>query len=286
MTAPLTTGVPAGVPSDAAVADVPAGGQLHDERKPLKDRRALRAVARWALAAAVCGGLGAATACGITAMHRTDVPGLATSDDGRWDFAALKLPALPSGAPRPFDEGNAGQIHSADARDLLLPAPAGAKADPKLSGGWVPDSRYVSEYGTESRADIAMALRDYDVRHVAARGWTMPDGTSTRIYLLTFESAAFAQAFKDNAGSTGIDTGQSLVEADTSELDESWDSRGAPKDVSMNVFAETRPYGATQARTASVVAGDTFAFLIETRKGGAPAVPFHQTLVLQSQLLG
>ncbi|MET9530834.1 MULTISPECIES: hypothetical protein [unclassified Streptomyces] len=280
MTVPLT------VPPNT---DAPAGPREQprpEDRRPLGDRRVLRAVARWTLAAAVCGGLGAATACGLTALDRTDVPGLATADDGRWDFGALKLPALPAGAPRPFTAGNDGQIHHADARDLLLPAPAGAKGDPELTGGWVPDSRYVTEYDEDGRADITTGLRDYVVRHIAARGWTMPDGTSTRIYLLTFESNAFAQAFKDNVIRTGIDAGQPPADAPLMELDESWDGRGAPKELSESVFAEQEPYGATQARTASVVAGDTLAVITERRKGGAPAVPFHQTLVLQSQLLG
>ncbi|MFE2375046.1 hypothetical protein [Streptomyces sp. NPDC059398] len=282
MTAHLTT-VPPGEPHPV---DQPQDQLPPRDRSPLRERPVVRAVARWTLAAVVCAGLGAATACGLTALHRTDVPGLATADDGRWDFAALKLPALPSGAPRPFTMGNDGQVHHADARDLLLPAPASAKGDPKLSGGWVPDSRYVSEYDEDGRADIAMGLRDYVVRHIAARGWTMPDGTSARIYLLTFQSNAFAQAFKDNVINAGIDAGQPPADAPLMELDESWDRRGAPKEVSDSVFAEKEPYGATQARLAYVVAGDTLAVITERRKGGAPAVPFHQTVVLQSQLLG
>nr|WP_326592665.1 hypothetical protein [Streptomyces brevispora] len=70
----------------------------------------------------VLGGLRAGTAHTITSTERTDVPGLATEGDGRWDFPRLSLPALPPGAPRPFSDGNTAEVHHADLRRLLLPA--------------------------------------------------------------------------------------------------------------------------------------------------------------------
>lgn len=49
--------------------------------------------------------------------------------------------------------------------------------------------------------------------------------------------------------------------------------------------AETKPYGAEQVREAYPSAGDTVALIVQSRKGGAKAVPFLQTITLQSQLL-
>lgn len=69
------------------------------EATPVPPRRVLRAVARWTAAALVLGGLGAGTAFGINSMERTDVPGLATESDGRWDYPRLSLPALPATRP-------------------------------------------------------------------------------------------------------------------------------------------------------------------------------------------
>ncbi|MFI9777666.1 hypothetical protein ACIHCV_23630 [Streptomyces sp. NPDC051956] len=39
-------------------------------------------------------------------------------------------------------------------------------------------------------------------------------------------------------------------------------------------------------RSAYLVAGDTVGLVVQSRKGTAPAVPFRQAVVLQSQLLG
>lgn len=64
---------------------------------------------------------------GITALDRNDVPGLATESDGRWEYPELRLPALPVDRPRPFTDGNEGEIHYADLRELLLPAPASTR---------------------------------------------------------------------------------------------------------------------------------------------------------------
>ncbi|MDX3853268.1 hypothetical protein [Streptomyces sp. AK02-01A] len=273
----------------AAGLSWPEPGALPDgpPRPPGPPRRVLRAVARWTAAVLVCGGLGTGVAFSITGMERTDVPGLATRSDGRWDYPRLTLPALPAGSPRPFNEANTAEIHHADLRDLLLPAPAGATADKKLTGGWVSTEQYLSEYAPEKRADLGTGLRDYAVRHIAARGWTMPDGTSSRVYLLRFDSVAFAEGFKDRQVLAGLVAGVPLAAAPTTELDEEWsDTAGAVEDTTSYVYAEPKPYGDTQVRQAYVLAGDTLALVVQERKGGAAGVPFHQTLILQNQLLG
>ncbi|MEU9061123.1 hypothetical protein AB0D13_20285 [Streptomyces sp. NPDC048430] len=254
---------------------------------PRPPRRALRAALRWTAAVLVLGGLGTGTAAGITAMDRTDVPGLATRDDGRWDYPALSLPALPAGAPRPFTDFNAAEVHHADLRRLLLPAPAGATVDKKLDGGWVDIARYVAEYGKDDRAELTEQLENSALRHIAARGWTMPDGTSSRVYLLQFNSVAYSTEFQDDLFDDGS---LPLPLAGMAEpaFDEGWSATDGAEFTTAHVYSEPEPHGAEQVRHAYVLAGDTVALVVHARKGeaGTEAVPFHQTVVLQNQLLG
>ncbi|MEU9563441.1 hypothetical protein AB0D16_15615 [Streptomyces sp. NPDC048161] len=279
-----TTGAPAGTePAPVSQTPEPLPAPAPSRKPP---RRVLRAVARWTVAAVVLGGLGAGTAFGITSMERTDVPGLATESDGRWDYPQLSLPALPAGSPRPYSDGNVAEIHHADLRRLLLPAPVGATVDKKLDGGWVSTERYLSEYAKDSRSDVAQTLKDAAPRHVAARGWTMPDGTSTRIYLVQFNSTAFAQHFMDSTSGSGSEV--PLVGAPETVLDEGWSGAGKVPGTSSYVYDEAKPYGEARVRQGYVVAGDTLALVVQSRKGkeSTPGVPFHQTVILQNQLLG
>ncbi|MEV8102117.1 hypothetical protein [Streptomyces sp. NPDC088135] len=282
-----TTGAPAGT-EPAEPAPVPQTPEPLPAPAPSRKppRRVLRAVARWTAAAVVLGGLGAGTAFGITSMERTDVPGLATESDGRWDYPQLSLPALPAGSPRPYSDGNVAEIHHADLRRLLLPAPVGATVDKKLDGGWVSTEQYLSEYAKDSRSDVAQTLKDAAPRHVAARGWTMPDGTSTRIYLVQFNSTAFAQHFMDSTSGSGSEV--PLVGAPETVLDEGWSGAGKVPGTSSYVYDEAKPYGEARVRQGYVVAGDTLALVVQSRKGkeSTPGVPFHQTVILQNQLLG
>ncbi|MFJ2245336.1 hypothetical protein [Streptomyces sp. NPDC087862] len=281
--APAGTGPAGPTPVPQMPEHLPAPDPAPSPKPP---RRVLRAVARWTVAAVVLGGLGAGTAFGITSMERTDVPGLATESDGRWDYPQLSLPALPAGSPRPYSDGNVAEIHHADLRRLLLPAPVGATVDKKLDGGWVSTERYLSEYAKDSRSDVAQTLEDAAPRHVAARGWTMPDGTSTRIYLVQFNSTAFAQHFMDSTSGSGSEA--PLVGAPETVLDEGWSGAGKVPGTSSYVYDEVKPYGGARVRQGYVVAGDTLALVVQSRKGkeSTPDVPFHQTVILQNQLLG
>ncbi|GGX32905.1 hypothetical protein GCM10010353_54920 [Streptomyces chryseus] len=234
----------------------------------------------------VCGGIGTGTAFGVASMERTDVPGLTTRSDGRWDYPALSLPALPAGSPRPSNDGNRGEIHHADPRELLLPLPAGATQDKELDGGWVTPERFAEVYEKDKRREVRLALADYAVRHVAARGWTMPDGTSSRVYLLRFNSVGIAERFKDHVLVVGADSGVPLAGSPTLELDPDWASSGLVENTMAYLFAEEKPYDGEQTRLGYVQAGDTVALLTHSRKGGAPGVPFHQSVILQNQLLG
>jgi hypothetical protein len=253
-----------------------------------KDRRVLRAALRWTAAVVVFAAVGTATAYGITRMERTDVPGLATESDGRWDFPTLTRPPLPSGSPAPFAESNPAGAHHADLRALLLPAPEGATQDKALNGtdGWLETKDYLAEYAVkEERDELGQKLVDHGLRHIAARGWTTQDGTRTRVYLLQFGTAEIAETLYGSVVS--YDTPVYAVRgADASSFDETLTLRSRVSHVERSVQVESKPYGAEQVRHAYLAAGDVVAVIVQSRKGTAPAVPFHQTVTLQSQLLG
>ncbi|MET9653908.1 hypothetical protein ABZZ44_27050 [Streptomyces sp. NPDC006460] len=269
----------AALETEAVAADAPVA----PARRPSK--RVLWAVARWTAAVVVCGGLGAGTALGITSMERTDVPGLATENDGRWEYPKLSLPALPQDVPRPYTDGNEGEVHYADLRKLLLPAPAGATVDPKLNGGWVSVDEYLSQYDKDAGVALKQALDESALRHIAARGWTTPDGTTTRIHLLRFKSVAFAEDFKDNALNAGSSDGHFPNGVGSAVIDDSTLDIRVPFNV-LYGFEETKPYGPEQTRWVHIQAGDTLALITQSRKGEALTVPFQQTVALQNQLLG
>ncbi|MFF5278745.1 hypothetical protein [Streptomyces sp. NPDC000133] len=253
---------------------------------PKSSRRVLRAVARWTAAVLVLGGLGTGTALGITSMERTDVPGLATEGDGRWDYPELSLPALPAGSPRPFNEANVAEIHHADLRKLLIPAPAGATADKKLTGGWVSTTQFVSEFRKDKRGELTQLLDDSALRHIAARGWTMPDGTTSKVYLLQFNSTAYAQGLRDDTYVSST-PGIPLDWPTDLQLDESWNAGGKVPETVVYAFGETKT-GKGRIHEAYIQAGDTLALVIHSQQGKkiAEQIPFRQTLILQNQLLG
>ncbi|MGW7055539.1 hypothetical protein [Streptomyces sp. NPDC054887] len=252
-------------------------------------RRVLRAVLRWTAAVLVFGVSGAGVAYGITERERTDVPGLRTEDDGRWVYPKLTKPALPAGTERPFDDGNPGERHYADPAALLLPAPEGAKPAPAFEGAddGAPAALFLAEYAKEERAGMAQDLADGGLLDVTARGWTMPDSTSARVYLVRFQSGAFAEAFFSDhmGGSADADLLVNGVE-EAALLDESYPSDAMAASTEMYVYDEPAPRGAVHVRHAYIRAGDMIALIVHARKGTAAAVPFHQTLVLQNQLLG
>ncbi|UZI30369.1 hypothetical protein N7925_19475 [Streptomyces sp. CA-278952] len=291
VTSGTTTGTPA-MPEAPPSVNVFAPPVLPPEApeapgaSPKPPRRVLRAVGRWTAAALAFGVLGTGTAFGIASLERTDVPGLATEDDGRWDYPKLSLPALPAGSPRPFGAGNPAEIHHADLRDLLLPAPAGAVPDKKLPGGWISTETFLDAYRQQDRQSVAQLIEDAAPRHIAARGWTMPDGTTSRIYLVRFTSTAFASGMLDDLN-VGSSAGTPLDRTDTTEIDGSWSSQNDFENTSSFVFTEQAPFGAEHVRQAYTLAGDTLALVVHERSGKreTDGVPFQQTLILQNQLL-
>ncbi|MFI0505676.1 hypothetical protein ACH3WN_22910 [Streptomyces albogriseolus] len=254
-----------------------------------EDRRGLRAALRWSAAVVVFAVAAAGTAYGITRMDRTDVPGLATESDGRWDYPPLTKPPLPSGSPGPQAESNPAGTHHADLRALLLPAPKGAKENRALRGarGWLPADVLLEEIAEkEDRDEFRQRLVDWGLRHIAARGWTTEDGTRTRIYLLRFDTATVADdrfhgVLFPYSGPAHRVTGTENVVAD-----ETFPEASTVAGVQRTVYDEAEPRGAEHDRQAYLVSGDVLAVVLQSRKGTAHAVPFRQTVVLQSQLLG
>ncbi|MFF4363644.1 hypothetical protein [Streptomyces sp. NPDC001604] len=253
-----------------------------------KNRRVLHAALRWTAAVVVFAAAGAGTAYGITAMKRTDVPGLATQSDGRWDYPTLVRPPLPSGSPGPFAEDNTAGTHYADLRALVLPAPEGAVQDQKLRGkdGWLATKDFLAEYPPGSaRDDLRQEFVDDGLRHIAARGWTTPDGMRTRIYLLQFGTAEVVDdLFSHEAPIDG--PRHPLRGTDGLVFDTDFPAEAHDHDVDYSVYIEKRPRGAEQTRQGYLSAGDVLAVILQSRKGAAQAVPFRQTVALQSELLG
>ncbi|MGA5149333.1 hypothetical protein ACPCSF_30545 [Streptomyces griseoincarnatus] len=254
-----------------------------------KDRRKLRAALRWTAAVVVFAVAGAGTAYGITRMERTDVPGLATESDGRWDYPLLTKPPLPSGSPGPQAESNPAGTHHADLRALLLPAPKGAEENRALRGtqGWLPADAFLKEIAEkEDRDEFGQRLVDWGLRHIAARGWSTEDGTRTRIYLLRFDTAAVADDRFHGVLFPYTGPAHRMTGTENVVSDETFPEAATVAGVQRTVYDEAEPRGAEHDRQAYLVSGDVLAVVLQSRKGTAHAVPFRQTVVLQSQLLG
>ncbi|GAB7109352.1 hypothetical protein JCM4814A_76660 [Streptomyces phaeofaciens JCM 4814] len=258
------------------------------EPTPPRDRRVLRAVGRWVAVVGVFALLGAGTAYAIVGMERTDVPGLATESDGRWAYPEITRPPVPARSPGPLDPANWSDSHYADLRELLLPAPEGATDDKALHGtdGWLATKDFLAVFGSaEDREKAGQVLTDYGLRHVAARGWTTEDGTRTGIYLLQFDTGTVAsdafQEFSEYDSPVFNARG-----ADVTVFDDGYPTAADVSGVERYAYDEIKPYGAEHLRQAYLCAGDVMAVITQSRKGTAAAVPFQQTVVLQSQLLG
>ncbi|WP_030157079.1 hypothetical protein [Streptomyces sp. NRRL S-244] len=287
---------------EQAPVEIAAPEQAPAEAAPPapKDRRKLFAALRWTAAALVFATVGTGVAYGITRVERTDVPGLSTKDDGRWNYPALAKPQLPAGAALPFAEDNPDGIHYAGLPQLLLPAPAGATPDSTLKlekDGAVTVDTFLEEYQAGEREKLKTQLANEGLRQIAGRGWTTPDGTRTRIYLLRFHGPGFVDAFKGCTMSTGL-AHASVLEADPvwSEVKRSQrNDLGRDSAASgpswrsahdVTLYQEAKPVGDEQVRFGCVQSGDIQGLVLQTRKGQAPVLPLHQTVILQSQLLG
>jgi hypothetical protein len=272
--------LPAPAPDGVTVDEPPA--------QPRKDRRVLRAVLRWTAVVTVFAAAGVGTAFGITDMERTDVPGLATESDGRWVYPEVTRPPMPSGSPGPLNIKNWSGTHYGDLRDFVLPRPEGATEDKALRGtdGWLAKKDFLTVFEKEEdRDEVGQLLTDYGLRHTAARGWTTTDGTHTSVYLLQFDTGTVADEVY--AEFTQYDSPVFAARgADETEFDDGYPSGADIEGITRYVYDEVKPYGAEHVRQAYLRVGDVIALVVQSRKGSTAAVPFQQTVVLQSQLLG
>jgi hypothetical protein len=242
-------------------------------------------VARWTSAVLVFAVLGGAATYAVTRPERTKIPGLKTRSDGRWVYPPLALPKLPAGKARPLSQANPAGVHYADEHALLLPPPTTARPDRSFpsAAGWLPADTYLKRFsydGSADRSDARDALTDDALRHIAARAWTMPDGTRTEVYLLQFITAGYRSDYGDYLADVTV-AGAPEVTLDTRPPPSS-----IPVGTQLTVQSEDRPYGATATRYAYIGSGDTLGLVVQTRKGSVAEVPFEQTVRLQAQLLG
>ncbi|MCY0927493.1 hypothetical protein OTB20_14995 [Streptomyces sp. H27-H1] len=252
-----------------------------------KDRRKLLAALRWTAAVLVFGAVGAGVAYEVTEPERTDIPGLSTKADGRWTYPAPTRPALPAGAALPFAEDNPDGIHYAGLTELLLPAPTGSAPDSELKlekDGVVAVDTFLAEYEAAEREKMKEQFTNEGLRQIAARGWTTPDGTRTRVYLLRFHASGFVDTFNGCGPTMKLKD----VRLMGSDLDWSKGKSGqsAPPLNFVSLFAESKPVGDEQVKAGCVQSGDIQAVILQTREGEVATVPFHQTVILQHQLLG
>ncbi|MBT2469726.1 hypothetical protein J7E97_18050 [Streptomyces sp. ISL-66] len=252
-----------------------------------KDRRGLFAALRWTAAALVFAAVGTGVAYQVTQPERTDIPGLSTASDGRWAYPTLSQPALPPGAAVPFAQDNLDGIHYAGLTQLLLPAPTGSTPDSTLKlekDEAVSVDGFLEEYAATEREKMKEQFTNEGLRQIVARGWTTPDGTRTRVYLLRFHASGFVDTFEG----CGRDMALNGVKLMGSDLDWSKGKVGqsSPALNFVSLFAESKPVGDEQVKAGCIQSGDIQAVILQTRKGQVATVPFHQTVILQNQLLG
>lgn len=277
---------PAGHPAAYQGMWAPPYGQPYLEPRQAKRSRLtprVRVALRWTSLLLVFAVVGAGTAYGVTRPERTRIPGLKTPADGRWTYPELALPGLPPHKPRPLDaKHNRAGVHYADLRTLLVPEPEKAVTDPSFPGakGWLPAATYLKVNSEGNGEPQQLFLTENGLRHIAARAWTMPDGTRAEIYLVQFISTAYAQLIEQDMDSRALNG--VLTDKQEKSL-----AHMVPHGIDVAAYSETKPYGASMTRYALLSAGDTMAVVRLTRKGGdVPMQAFTQTVVLQAQMLG
>ncbi|MFG2715828.1 hypothetical protein ACGFX2_35655 [Streptomyces goshikiensis] len=287
MTEQHTTGAPAEPAPPAPETPAPAAAAPETPAPAEAGAPGAPAALRWTAAVVVFAAVGAACAYGIVRSERTDVPGLSTRSDGRWDYPALVKPTPPPGAAVPFAADNEDGIHYAGLTQLLLPAPRGATPDAKLKvekDSVVAVDTFLEEYEPTAREKIKQAFTDEGLRQIVGRGWTTPDGTRTRVYLLRFHSSGFVNAF------TGCGRDMNLSGVNRIDADSEWSraklAQSAPDSNERQLFEEVPPVGDEQIKAGCIQSGDVQAVILQSRKDAVAAVPFHQTVILQNQLLG
>ncbi|MEW1909872.1 hypothetical protein AB0442_15655 [Kitasatospora sp. NPDC085895] len=298
--------------AEASVAGTPAPGDAWGRAPELLEsagagrRRSRATLLRWGAAALVLLLSGTGAALAVAAPDRTDIPGLATPNDGRYAFPPLTLPPLPSGKPAPDDAASYGR-HFADLRGLLLPLPEGAVPERPATGvpapaapasgtpassapsagapsagaaggvSFVACADYTAGNAAKARLDAGMT--EFACRTATRRTWTAADGTRTDIWLFRFGSRGEASGMLAELGSSqpaGVsELGFSDVEVDP--------SLGV---ATLSVRAsEEKAKGQPTARAAFLAQGDVAVSIVMTNPAGVPLQAYRQVTLLQSQML-
>ncbi|MFI2437233.1 hypothetical protein [Streptomyces sp. NPDC018693] len=165
--------------------------------------------------------------------------------------------------------------------------PEGATEDKALRGtdGWLARQDFLKVFAEKDDQDtVGQLLTDAGLRHIAARGWTTADGTRTGIYLLQFDTGVVAEHVNGKLTEYASPV-HALRGADETTYDDGFPTTADVYSVTRRAYDEVKPYGAEHVRQAYLLVGDVVALIVQSREGAAEAVPFQQTVVLQSQLL-
>ena len=286
--APAPAGAPAPVPptmpfGPPPLPQWPAPSFLPPQPPPT--RRTLRIVLRWAAALLTTGAVGAGTAFAVTLPRRTDIPGLATKDDGRYVFVAGK-PPLAAGATTPRTQNSLR--HDADLRQYLLPAPVGAKPDAAYPGasGWYPVKDFLN--GLAYADSLTGDLGEYGLRRIAAEGWTTPDGQHTVVELLQFPDNYGASRFDETLATNGL--AQVTDRVDTGEVVQFPDLDGTSGHIDIQHYSTVKSdapklIAPKEGRSATFTVGDVDVLVITTGPAHMPDAPTEQIVLLQAAML-
>ncbi|MDI2129356.1 hypothetical protein [Yinghuangia seranimata] len=224
-----------------------------------------------------------ATAVLVTLPGREKMPRLGTKSDGRYDFPRLALPPVPAPTVQDGGDLDAKQLHSADPRTLLLPAPKGARPAEggPAAGSWVDTTAFGKAYLRPEQ--VTPLVNDIGVRNIAATSWRTADGVRTEIYLLWFEGPAGRKQFDQDIASGQVPAALQ-DEYDLYVLPEPLQRTTAVDQISGRVAKRPGADGRF-ARVAYIDNGDMAAVVVSSGPPGLPRVGFDQTVTLQAQLL-
>jgi hypothetical protein len=231
----------------------------------------------WRWAAAVVTALAVGTGCAFAVMapKRTDLPGLQTAADGRYDFATLTLPTLAPGQLDPTSAANTGGQHLSDIRKLLLSPPSGATRDYSLPGtaGWVSRADTVTLFGG---GDAAMQLQTDGWRHTAGIAWKTPDGAETKIWLVQFI---------DNTAESDATTALTTFDGGTAMSADGSDIKSFQVGETAEITYSRVVKGGTATWYGQLALGDIAFEIVFTAPASVGLAPFQQEASLQTELL-
>jgi hypothetical protein len=279
MSSEISTEVDGEVGIDASAAEAAPGLDPAVAAAPIAvvvPRRKRAFPWRWVGAVVTMLAVGAGCAFAVMAPQRTQLPGLKTASNGRYDFAPLVLPTLAPGQSDPSSSANPGEQHISDIRKLLLSPPKGATADRSLPGasGWVSKSATAALLNapTAGGPTVEEQLGIDGWRHTAGIAWKTPDAAETKIWLLQFIDA-------DAAG----DANTLFANSDDGAQTTTAESLTGPGSTTVEYTRQVNGSTATWYGQADIY--DTEILIKVTAPASIGITPFEQELDLQIELL-